>query len=161
MTARVAYKPGTQSGPFSQREMEEFEEILQILSPGFAYDPDYVAFISARNGGAPVERHFRVRGGNVLPIDRILNFTDADTAPDGDLLFHVHQNWSHIQDRLRPGMFPFAVLPGGDYLVFDSAEPRKARVALWYHERSTQGQPFLEAVADDFMSFIVGLRVTP
>jgi hypothetical protein len=57
-------------------------------------------------------------------------------------------------------MFPFAVLPSGDYLVFDYAGSPKGRVGLWLHERSTKGQPFLEAVADNFTAFAASLRVT-
>jgi hypothetical protein len=159
--AVTTYKPGTQSAPFSRRELDEFEGVMRILSPTFAYDPAYVAFISAHNGGEPIERYFRLPDGDWMPIDRILNFADADTAPEEDLLFHVHQNWNDIEDRLRDGMFPFAALPGGDYLVFDSAAPPGARVAFWYHERSTEANPFLEPLADDFNAFVAGLRSTP
>jgi hypothetical protein len=49
--------------------MDEFEEILQMRSPEFESDRAYVEFIRAKNGGAPVEGYFRVRGVDVLAID--------------------------------------------------------------------------------------------
>jgi hypothetical protein len=153
---QITYEPGTQSGPFSQREMDGFAEIMSILEPRFVLDQDYAGFVQSRNGGAPVERYFRLKNGDVLPIERILNFSDFDTADESDLLFHVHEAWGDIQDRLSPGMFPFATLPGGDFLVFDAS----GRVALWYHERSTPGRPYTEVVASGFAEFAASLSTT-
>lgn len=149
----IRYKAGTQSGPFSDSELESFARMMRVDFPDFSFDARYLQFIQANNGGVPVENLFRVNG-QWCPIDRFLNFS----AESADLPFNVHQTWNLIEDRLDAGVFPFAALPGGDFLVFDHRASDMPSVMMWYHERSSEGNPHLELVAGTYEEFINQLR---
>lgn len=149
----ITFKTGTQSGPFRVPEMEAFARMMKVDDPDFAFDEHYARFIETSGGGVPVENLFRV-DGCWYPIDRLLNFA---SRPE-DLLFNVHQNWILIEDRLDAGQFPFASLPGGDYLVFDHQTAEVPQVKLWNHEKSRDGRPHLEFVARSFEDFVDQLR---
>jgi hypothetical protein len=148
----VAFKPGTQSGPFSASEWESFIRMMKVDCPDFAFDEHYARFIEA-GGGVPVENLFRV-DGCWCPIERFLNFANGA----GDLPFNVHQNWILIEDRLDAGQFPFASLPGGDFLIFDHQPEEVPRVMMWFHEKSSDGRPYLEFIAESIEEFIDQLR---
>jgi len=149
----INYMRGTQSGPFSQSEMDRFARMLRVDQPDFQFDENYTSFIQSYNGGEPLERFFRA-AGQWYAVEQFLNFADASQSSKSDLMFNVQQNWNLIEDRLLTGMFPFASLPGGDYLVLDHSAGHPATVSLWYHELSTEDNPHLIPVADDFTSFI-------
>lgn len=156
----ILYKAGTQSGPFNRAEMDRFGRMLQVDVPGFQFDENYAKFIEDQNGGEPLQRYFKAHG-EWHTVERFLNFADGGQSSDTDLLFNVHQTWNLIEDRLLPGMFPFASLPGGDYLILDHSAGNTATVSMWYHERSTEESPCLIPVADDFASFITHLQTAP
>lgn len=154
----IHYKPGTSSGPFSQSELNKFKKMLRVDMPDFEFDEIYTQFITRHNGGKPIEKYFRLQSDEMYSIDRFLNF--ADTSLQEDVLFNVHQNWNDIEDRLVPGMFPFAVMGGGDYLLFDHSGPGRARIVYWYHEKSTEGNPVVVVVSPNFDTFLSSLTST-
>lgn len=156
----ITYKPGTQSGPFSRSEWESFLRMMRVDVPDFEVDDDYTRLIEKNNGGEPAARYFLV-DGNWHEVERLLNFADARSANEEDLLFHVNQTWNLIEDRLRPGMFPFASLPGGNFLIMDCRHTRNGPVTFWYHELSAQDAPYLLPVAENFAAFIEGLQHAP
>lgn len=153
------YKTGTESGSFSQREMDKFSRMMKVDTPAFDFGEEYTKFIQLHNGGEPLQRFFQVEG-QWYDIERILNFADSSHS-NIDLMFNVQQHWTMIEDRLSIGMFPFASLGGGNYLVFDWSDDQPAKVKMWYHELSTDDAPYLIPVASDFGTFLATLRTTP
>lgn len=157
----IRYKSETQSGPCSNNQMDQFKRQMRVDVNDFEFDQQYVRFVRSQNGGEPVERHFQVENGDWFSIDRFLNFTDMSSEMSTDQLFNVHYNWNLIEDRLLPGMFPFAALPGGNYLLFHHSSGPRRQIVLWYHEKSTEQNPFLCFVATDFEDLISKLRASP
>jgi hypothetical protein len=158
---QVHYRDHSASGPFSQTEMDKFKRQMCVDMPMFEYDEQYVEFMRSNNGGQPIESFFQAPDGGWCSIDRILNFSAISQASSEDLLFNVHQNWLQIESRLDAGMFPFAALPGGDYLLFECKTPSNSPITFWYHEKSKEDKPFTQVVAASFAVFLLMLRADP
>jgi len=156
----VEYIENSQSEGFSQVELDKFRRQMRVDAPDFEYDPDYVKFIERYNGGKPFRASFEVAKDEWFTIDRFLNFSDMHNCPESDLIFHVHQNWNMIEDRLKMGMFPFAALSGGDFLVFEYEPSGQPKIALWYHEKSVEGNPYTKTIANNFVDFVNSLVVS-
>lgn len=154
----ICYESSTESAPFSKSALDQFARQMRVDMSDFKFDDDYLQFIAVQNGGKPTEKHFDIGEGNWFTIDRFLNFSDTSVASQSDLLFHVHHNWNDIEDRLHSGMFPFAVLGGGDYLLFSQASGHRPEVVIWFHEKSSEDSPAVQFLAKDFASFVGLLR---
>ncbi|MFZ6747229.1 SMI1/KNR4 family protein [Undibacterium sp. JH2W] len=140
---------------FSAGEMDAFKLQMKVDFPGFEYDPNYVAHISHFHGGRLVTKFFKTKKGASFPIERFLNFADRHLIQDKNIKgLGVYAIWSLIEDRLSICQFPFAILPGGDFLCFDYTFGLPPKIILWYHEGSKEGEPCVEVVADDFVEFI-------
>lgn len=152
----------TQNPPCSELELDQFARMMRVDMPHFQFDGGYLQFIRTTNGGKPVEKYFRIPSGDVFSIDAFLNFADVESSEEDVRLFNVHQNWNWIEDRLLPGMFPFAALSGGDYLILNIDDDKdSAHVTLWYHEKSSEASPHLQLISDSFDSFLTMLVVEP
>jgi hypothetical protein len=42
--------------------------------------------------------------------------------------------------------------------LFNHTFGSRPRIVIWYHEKSSEGNPFVELVADDFETFLSELR---
>jgi hypothetical protein len=135
-------------------EIEKFTRMMRVDKPNFSVDTAYEAFVVAYGGGRCARKFFTTVNGDKYSLDRFLNFADPNVAQFPERQLNVHQVWNLIEDRLLPGMYPIAALPGGDFLILSYTDSGDSSVWLWFHERSLEGAPALERVAENFSAFL-------
>jgi len=153
MNHDLEYHPNSFAGPFSKKEAKGFESWLQrCQAKEIKFDPDYLEHLPRFHGGAPGRRYFKTAKGTGHVITRFLNFLPDEN--DSTLAqYNVSGTWGLIEDRLGELHVPFAELFGGDMLCFDfRAIP--PQIVVWDHERSTEGNPYTESVAESFAAFL-------
>jgi hypothetical protein len=153
----IHFYPNTAAGEFDQAKFNSLRSFLLLDLPLFEYDQDYESFVRANAGGSPIERYFSSNVG-IYPIDHFLNFQASRSASDPFAFLNVNVVWSAIEDRLTSMQFPFASLPGGDFLCFDYSQGERPSVVLWLHELSGEDSPMFEPVANTFSEFLASLR---
>ena len=144
----LEFKPGTTAGKFTKTYVKKLERMM-----GHAFDPTYLAFLSAHNGGVPLRRDFKL-GQNSKVVEHFLYLVPdyKDDAVFGQL--DVGVVYSQVDDRLGNFLVPFAALFAGDLLCFDHEEEGRPRVVLWDHERSEEDAPEVTLIAQDFDAFL-------
>ena len=151
----IRYEDNSFVPHFSTAEMASMKRMLSLDLPSFEFDAEYAGHIKKFNGGKPINKYFRIRSGNIFPIDRFLNYSDTDLLTDKNQKnLNANVVWSLIDDRLGIYLLPFAILPNGDFLCFDYESGVSPTVVLWSHELSNENEPHTEAVANNFAEFV-------
>jgi hypothetical protein len=121
---------------------------------GFEFDTDYLQELGHCNGGKPLLRYFSTISGLRLPIERFLNYANLDTLAEAHLRqMNANVVWSMLEDRLGPGLLPFAFVASSDLLCFDYRHPGVPSIVLWINSESKEGAPRTDAVAATFKEF--------
>ncbi len=109
---KIEFVQSSCAGPFSEDRQARFEEYH-----GVQLDSEFVSLCKQCNGGVSVLRCFDVAGRERM-IDRFLclleNIYVSSAAAHAD--YDIEVTWTQIEDRLRPGLIPIAVLFAGDML---------------------------------------------
>lgn len=140
-------EPDSGAAPPTAQQLEALQDTLGATLP-----PAYLAFLQQDNGGIPAASTFAV-GRRQVQVERLLSVVeDPVHDPLGD--YDIETVWSTLEDRLRPGLVPFAALVGGDYLCLDCHSRGTPLVLLWDQEHSDEGRPHLVKVAASFEAFL-------
>jgi len=149
----MKYCPASFAPPLLDRELREFQTMLQVDFLDFEFESSYLAHIRAYHGGRPITNKILTKTGRRWMVDRFLNFCDSESGGP-HVRFNANVVWSAIEDRLRPTLVPFAADPGGNYFCFDYSGDGRPAIVLWLHEESNEGLPVTLPVADDFDAFL-------
>ncbi len=125
---------------------------------GFQYDPSYLAFLKASNGGVPLKQVFNTVTVNDRVVERFLHMYDLLRARAGAASVPV--SFYLVKDRLHRRLVPFADLFGGDMLCFDYGDMRGGRPSIkaWLHDDCFDDVFFVDEVAENFDTFLKQLR---
>lgn len=124
---------------------------------------DYKEFIKKENGIIPSKRYFHF-GNNEKVIDRFLAILaisgeKAEEAYDiGVVSTQLEGRIVFDEDNVGMQLIPIAALYGGDFLCLNYVEdPDNPNICIWYHEESSELEPAIEFLANNFTEFLAML----
>jgi hypothetical protein len=152
-------------GPLDDQVLAKFAQAATRAGGAlreFRYDPSYLAFLKASNGGVPLKQVFNTVTVNDRVVERFLHMCDL---PAGHALgaASVPVSFYLVKDRLHRRLVPFANLFGGDMLCFDYSDMRGGRpsIKVWLHDDCFEDVFFVDEVAENFDKFLKQLRPLP
>lgn len=144
--------------PCTIEQIREFEQWLQIKSPGTSLPQEYIDYLLQYNGGIPTyRRHYDF----IEPIDETETGGGVSwfyALYDGDVE-NIKKNYRYLDNRMPKDLFPIAGDPCGNDICIAISGPNYGKVYFWDHENEApDGQePWYDNVyliANSFREFI-------
>jgi hypothetical protein len=139
--------------PASPEDILRFETAIAAPLP-----EDYRSFLLQYNGGKPSQDIFRFSERGATEEDIVDWFLSLGGDPNYDIELFVELTTG----RIPPDCIPFAIDPGGNFLLLSVRGARCSAVLFWDHEREAEeGQPPSEdnvyPVCTGFSTFLASL----
>lgn len=135
--------------------IQEYEEYWRIKLP-----KDYLDFIRKYNGVEVDNAEFKY-GSRVYMIERFLcilqNYQDNPMGmyDIGVVESQIGERLTNNKDLIGVEILPIAVIFAGDFICLDFRKDKMSpSVCVWSHEESSDFDPTLYTIADNFTDFI-------
>jgi hypothetical protein len=157
--AEVEFEAGTAMPAPHESRVRQFERSWGVRLPA-----SLRRLLLFSNGAVPTRRNFR-QSNRRRSLERLLPLLDDPTAARCDGWYDISVVISQIEDRLieDPNMtgtdvVPIGALFGGDFVCLSYRDGTdEPTVVVWDHERSEEGAPHFEQVAENLEGFLAKL----
>jgi hypothetical protein len=174
-TAKLAIREAT-ALPAARRRKSKMNVIITTPGPklqpgrldalegklGLTLPLDFRKFLLNTNGGTPTPDHYRIEGSLDTPFSDVQTIFGVDTVAEHDDLELVYQDYL---DRVPHGFLPIGHSSTNDLLCLSLRTQDYGTVYFWDswadgapEPSKRSGYSNLNYVAEDFSSFLLGLR---